>query len=115
MFAQDGMKQAAVWEYIKFLTSTDSTVYWAMNTGYLPIRQSGFETADYQAYMETSEVAQACYAQVENQTFENAFPGAQEMRNALGAAMETAILEGMTAEDTIAMMAEIAQEILDRQ
>ena len=25
MFAQDGLQQAAVWEYIKFLTSTEST------------------------------------------------------------------------------------------
>lgn len=115
MFTQDGLKQAATWEYIKFLTSTESTVYWAMNTGYLPVRQSGFDSEEFQAYMANSVVAQACYAQVDNMAFEAAFPGAQEMRTALGAAMEAAILEGKTAEQTIADMAVIAQEILDRQ
>jgi len=115
MFTQDATKQAAVWEYIKFLTSTESTVYWAMNTGYLPIRESGFESEDYQAFMETSAVAQAAYEQADNQAFEYAFPGSQEMRTALGTAMETAILEGWTAEETIDYMAEAAQEILDRQ
>ena len=115
MFAKDEAQQAATWEYIKFLTSTESTVYWAMNTGYLPIRQSGFESEEYQAYMANSEVAQACYAQMANQKFENAFPGAQEMRTTLATTMETAILEGMTAEETIADIAQKAQEILDRQ
>ena len=90
-------------------------MYWAINTGYLPVRQSGFDSEEFQAYMANSVVAQACYAQVDNMAFENAFPGAQEMRTALGTAMETAILEGKTAEQTIADMAAIAQEILDRQ
>ena len=76
--------QAAVWEYIKFLTSTESTVYWAMNTGYLPVRQSGFDSDEFQTYMAESVVAQACYAQVGNMAFENAFPGSQEMRTAIG-------------------------------
>nr|HPJ02504.1 hypothetical protein [Candidatus Limiplasma sp.] len=105
----------AVWEYIKFLTSTESTVFWAVNTGYLPVRQSGFDSDEFQAYMANSVVAQACYAQVDNMAFESAFPGSQEMRNALGTEMETAILEGWTAEETIADLAAVAQEILDRQ
>ncbi|MBN1776653.1 MAG: ABC transporter substrate-binding protein [Clostridiales bacterium] len=115
MFAKDPAKQAAAWEYIKFLTSTESTVYWAMNTGYLPIRQSGFESDEFQAYMETSVVARACYAQTANMAFESAFPGAQEIRNKLSSEMEAAILEGKTAEQTITDMAAAAQEILDRQ
>ncbi|HRX08366.1 MAG TPA: ABC transporter substrate-binding protein [Candidatus Limiplasma sp.] len=115
MFTQDTAKQAAVWEYIKFLTSTESTVFWAVNTGYLPVRQSGFDSDEFQAYMANSVVAQACYAQVDNMAFESAFPGSQEMRNALGTEMETAILEGWTAEETIADLAAVAQEILDRQ
>jgi multiple sugar transport system substrate-binding protein len=115
MFAKDAAKQAAAWEYIKFLTSTESTVQWAMNTGYLPVRQSGFESAEFQAYMANSEAAKASYAQVANMAFESAFPGSQEIRTALGAEMETAILEGKTAEQTIADMAAVAQGILDRQ
>ncbi len=115
MFTQDTAKQAAVWEYMKFLTSTESTVFWAVNTGYLPVRQSGYDSEEFQAYMQDSVVAQASYAQVDNMAFESAFPGSQEMRNALGTEMEIAILEGWTAEETIEDLAAVAQEILDRQ
>ena len=115
MFSQDEAQQLAVWEYIKFLTSTESTVYWAMNTGYLPIRQSGYESEEFQAYMETSVVARACYAQVANMAFESAYPGSQEIRTTLATVMETAVLEGWTGQETTENMATAAQEILDRQ
>ena len=115
MFAKDQAKKAAVWEYIKFLTSTESTVQWAIATGYLPIRTSGYESAEYQAYMANSEVAQSCYAQVADQYFEKAYPGSQEIRTTLATAMETAILENMAPEAALADLAQKAQEILDRQ
>ncbi len=115
MFAKSDAQQKAAWEYIKFLTSTESTVQWAIATGYLPIRTSGYESEAFQAYMEGSEVAQACYAQAAVQSFEHAYPGAQEIRNTMGTEVETAILEGMTAEEALADFAQKAQEILDRQ
>ena len=86
-----------------------------MATGYLPIRTSGYESDAFQAYMADSEVAQSCYAQSDDQYFEKAYPGAQEIRNTLFTVVETAILEGMTAEDALADLTLQAQEILDRQ
>ncbi len=115
MFSQDEKKQAATWEYIKFLTSTESTVQWAIATGYLPIRASGFESEAYQAYMAKSEVAKACYAQGADQYFEAAFPGAQEVRTTVGAEVEAAILEGKTAEDAVKSLADKVTEILSKQ
>ena len=115
MFTQDAAKQAATWEYIKFLTSAESTTQWAIATGYLPIRTSAFESPAYQEYMAKSEVAQAAYAQVADQYFESAYPGAQEVRNLIGAEMEAAILEGKTAEDAVASLAEKITQIIKAQ
>jgi sn-glycerol 3-phosphate transport system substrate-binding protein len=36
-------KQAAVWEYLKFLTTPESQADWAAGTGYVPIRESSIE------------------------------------------------------------------------
>ena len=115
MFSQDEKKQAATWEYVKFLTNTASTTQWAIATGYLPIRASGFESEAYQAYMAKSEVAKACYAQVADQYFEAAFPGAQEVRTTVGAEVEAAILEGKTAEDAVKSLSDKVTGILGKQ
>lgn len=40
--ATDMQKQAA-WEYIKFLTNTENTAYFAAETGYIPVRVSAQE------------------------------------------------------------------------
>jgi sn-glycerol 3-phosphate transport system substrate-binding protein len=36
-------KQAAVWEYLKFLTNPESQAEWGAGTGYVPIRESSVE------------------------------------------------------------------------
>ena len=48
MFTQDQNKQKAAWEYLKFLTSAEATTEWAMETGYLPVRTSAYESDTYQ-------------------------------------------------------------------
>lgn len=45
-------KQAGAMDYIAFASSTDSTVYWAQNTGYMPVRKSALESAAMQTYFD---------------------------------------------------------------
>lgn len=40
-------QKTAAFEYIKFLVSHDSQVYWAVQTGYVPVRQSAMEDPEY--------------------------------------------------------------------
>ncbi len=42
----------ASWKLVKFLTSRESSVYWATNTGYMPIRYSMMEDPNVKAYMD---------------------------------------------------------------
>ncbi len=114
MFTQDTAEQAAAWEYIKFLTSAEATTEWAIATGYLPIRTSAFESETYQAFMADSEVAQASYAQVDDQYFEPVFKNSSEARTLITTEVETAILEGKTAEEAVQTIADKVQALLDK-
>ncbi len=44
-------ERLAAWLLIKHMTSTENTAWFAMNTGYVPVRQSAFETEQYQNFL----------------------------------------------------------------
>ncbi|SHK82680.1 multiple sugar transport system substrate-binding protein [Anaerocolumna jejuensis DSM 15929] len=114
MFAQDRNKQLAVWEYMKYLTSADATAEWSIATGYLPVRLSAFQSSAYQTYMKGSEAAQASYAQIDNQYFEGAYKGANEVRSLLSSEVEAAILNGETGEKAVPDIAAKVEAILKK-
>lgn len=45
-------KERGAWEFLKFLMNTENSVAFAMTTGYLPTTKSGFESDEYQAFVE---------------------------------------------------------------
>jgi len=45
-------ERLAAWLLIRHMTNPENTAYFAMNTGYVPVRQSAFETEDYQAFLD---------------------------------------------------------------
>lgn len=44
-------QRQAAWLFIKFVTSVENTVHWAMQTGYLPVRKSAFESETFQKFL----------------------------------------------------------------
>lgn len=44
-------ERLAAWLLIRYMTNTENTAWFAMNTGYVPVRISGFETAEYQEFL----------------------------------------------------------------
>ena len=53
MFKSTPEEQLATFEFMKYFMSPEITVYWAMNTGYLPVRYSARESEEYMAYVES--------------------------------------------------------------
>ena len=47
----DNNQRLAAWLLLKHMTSTENTAEFAMATGYVPVRKSGFETAEYQEFL----------------------------------------------------------------
>src|SRR6185312_3634863 len=39
------------WEFMKYFSDTPQTAKWALGTGYMPLRQSAAQTADYKQFL----------------------------------------------------------------
>ncbi|HPR97507.1 MAG TPA: ABC transporter substrate-binding protein [Thermotogota bacterium] len=57
-------EKAAGWEFLKFLTSRDNTLMWAMNTGYMCSRKSAYESNEMQAELTVSPLKNVTYKQL---------------------------------------------------
>lgn len=109
-------ERLASWLLISFLTEAENTAAWAMDTGYLPVRYSAFESEDYQTFLEIDDpldsayyyslAAQAAYRQTDYYDYDPAFAGAvtsSDARLQAGIAME-ALFGAYSAEEVIADM-----------
>ena len=90
-------ERLAAWLLIRYMTNTENTAWFAMNTGYVPVRISGFETPEYQEFLSIIDLynevgfdgltfdqrdrlpfvqaAQAAFNQVDYFSFDPAFVG----------------------------------------
>lgn len=98
MFAQDSNKQLAAWEYLKYITSTEAMTKWAVGTGYLPIRQSSYETDEYKAYMAENACAAACYEQAKDFFFSPTFDASNDIRNTVPGVVEQLVFDKADAQ-----------------
>lgn len=93
-------EQLASWLFLKWLIKTENTVDWAMNTGYLPVRTSGYESTTYQAFLDNptanqlyiSMSANAAYRQSGYMYYDPAFIGSSRARTQVGLALERIML-----------------------
>lgn len=56
----DTQKQAA-WDYLKFLTSTENTAYFAAQTGYIPVRKSAQNDPVFAPILAEKPIKQLCF------------------------------------------------------
>jgi len=57
-------KQAAAWQYLKFLDEPSSQVTWATGTGYLPIRKQAAQSSQMQAFWSANPYYKVAYDQL---------------------------------------------------
>jgi multiple sugar transport system substrate-binding protein len=79
-------ERLVAWEYIRYLINAENTAAWAMDTGYLPVRYSGFNSTEYQEFLAIDSItnnryysslaAQAAYLQKDYYRYDPAFAGA---------------------------------------
>lgn len=101
------------WLLIKYLTDADNTAAWAMETGYLPVRYSGYNSTEYQSFLDitdnsdslyySSQAANAAKLQTEYFNYDPAFAGAVTSSDARARAEEAmnSLFAGFTAQDVI--------------
>ncbi len=61
-------EKMAAWQFISFLMQEENVVDFAIATGYIPVTNAALESDDYQAVLETDEVAKAAYMQIDKMT-----------------------------------------------
>jgi len=106
MFTQDENKQLAVWEYMKYLTSTEVTTKWAIATGYLPVRDSAYESADYQAFIASDITAAAAYSEKDYLFVTPTFDATTAVRSEVNSTLEELILNKTDAETAFTTLLE---------
>lgn len=54
-------EQQAAWEYIKYLTSTENTAYFAAQTGYIPVRKSAQKDPEFSKILDEKPIKQLSF------------------------------------------------------
>ncbi len=106
-------KQAAAWEFLKFLDSPENMTTWAIGTGYLPIRKSSAESAEMQDYWAKNPDFKIAYDQLVSGPDSIATAGSVigpniEVRGAVRDAENSMFLEGADPKSAIAEAAKNA-------
>ncbi len=105
-------QQRAAWEFLKYLTSKDSQIYWALNTGYMVSRKSAFNSPEVQGIFKKDPRYRVTYDQLPY-----AFPRPKvaqwpEIEDLIQDAMTKIIVQGASI-DILDQAAKKAQELLE--
>ena len=111
--ASDEEKLAA-WEYMKFMTSKDQTVFWAKETGYLPVRTSALEDPAWKQYTEENPVYGVGELQFTAGYYDPRPVGAFDMKNAVSKEIQSVLLGQKSVDQGLEDAAKGAQTALDR-
>lgn len=111
MESADDYERLASWLLIKHLTSTENTARWAIDTGYLPVTISGYNSDIFQSFLAGEDKdylveaisASAAYAQMSYNNYDPAFAGigkisSAKVREEAGYAMEKLYAKTMLDE-----------------
>ena len=103
MFSTDENKQNAAWEYMKYLTSVDSTIQWSEETGYLPVRKSAYETDEFKKFMDEDKTNnyKSAYEQSPYFFAQPVFDGSYDVMNTVSTVLEDSILDELEPEEVL--------------
>jgi sn-glycerol 3-phosphate transport system substrate-binding protein len=108
--ASDEQKEAAM-DFITFCTNTENAAYWAMTTGYMPVRTSAVESEEYQTFLEENPRNQIAIEQLpETQPQDSARVFIPNGDQIIGRAWEQILVNNTPAQDAFNEAAEILEE-----
>lgn len=108
--ASDEEKKAA-FEYMKFLINTENTTYWAMQSGYLPVRYSALESSEWKKYTDENPEYGVGEQQFDAGFFDPRIVGAYGLKNSVAKEIDRVFLGELTVEEGL----EAAEKAADRE
>lgn len=106
-------EQKAAMTFIHFLLEPENTAYWAMETGYVPIRRSAMDVEDYKKFVEENPTVQAANKELEYGMSSPVFKGYGEYRNVLLETMDDVLINKTDEKEALTGLNEKTQEIMD--
>ncbi|GCE31817.1 ABC transporter substrate-binding protein [Dictyobacter alpinus] len=90
--------RAVAWDYLKFLTGKEANSTFVQKTGYLPIRQSVYNSPELQAYYAKTPARKVGSDQINNAFVASIQPGWQKCRDVITNGY-TSVLNGQSTSD----------------
>lgn len=112
--ASEAEREAAA-KFIRFITNTENTVYFATKTGYLPVTYSGLNSAEYQQWL-ADNPHKAAIANLDAFGYgywQPKIAAWEQARSSIGQAVEKAFLGVMSVEDALNEAAFEVEEAID--
>lgn len=107
-------KQAA-WKFMKFLISKDITTFWAIKTGYMPVRKSALETKAWKSFVKNSPLLAIPVEQIPYGSIDPKPAQWNEIRNAVSNAVSNAMHQKMTVDEAIEWAEKEIKRILEEK
>ena len=102
----------AAWKFIKFVTETDRAAQWSLDTGYVPTRESCFDTDLIKNYYAELPQAKVAYDQIPYSGPELTTYNAAEIWRVLNDNIQAAVVGDATPQEALTAAQEQATEIL---
>ncbi len=105
-------RQQAAWKFIRFMTETERAAQWSLDTGYVPTRQSCFDTDIIKKYYEDVPQAKVAYEQIEYAKPELTTYNAAEIWRILNDNIQAAVVGDVSVEEALKNAQKEAEEVL---
>lgn len=102
----------AAWKFIQFVTNTENTAYWSQQTGYMPVRESAFETDTIKKLFAAKPQFKVAKEQLQYGRPRPMVPGYKELQEIIMTEIQRAILGQATPEEALNNAAEKAKKLL---
>lgn len=112
---QSDVENQAAYELIKYLTNAENTAQWAMNSGYIAVRNSAMEVDFFKEYLEKNPQAKVPMLQADSHsTVDFIDPTGGKIYDALTIAVDKVQIENVDAKTALDEAADKAQQALDK-
>jgi ABC-type glycerol-3-phosphate transport system substrate-binding protein len=113
VFKSSPLKQAAAWEWLKFLVDKEQTALWSVRSGFVPLRQSAAEHPDVKALWEKEPQARQAFELVKFARPEPNLPAWQDVREVLQTALASVLGGKVAARAALEDAARQANKLLE--
>ncbi len=119
IFEDDEEKMEAAWEFVKFISSTESAVYWHKQTGYFPIRYSALRKLMNEGWFAENPNFLTAFLQVLTAKRTPATSGAivgrfPQIRDIVDEAVTNIFADEATVEEALDKAAKDANEVIEQ-